>query len=168
MATHSSVLAYNPRDGGAWWAAVLGSHRVRHDWSDLAAAGIGGLSSVLDNSQLFLLYTVVVQLLSHVWFLAIPWTAACQASLSFTISQSLLKLMSTELVQPFNYLILCYLLLLLPSIFPSIRVFSNDLALCMHILYIASAILLLFLFWDSHFIYIRQLYNISYILLIVL
>ena len=60
---------------------------------------------------------------------ATPWTAACQASLSFTISRSLLKLRSTELVMPSNHLILCCRLLLLPSIFSSIRVFSNELAL---------------------------------------
>ena len=54
-----------------------------------------------------------------------PWTAACQASLSSTISQSLLKLMSIESVMPSNHLILCHLLLLLPCIFPSIRVFSE-------------------------------------------
>ena len=60
---------------------------------------------------------------------ATPWTAACQASLSFTISQSLLKLMSIELVMPSNHLILCHPLLLLPSIFPSIRVFPSELAL---------------------------------------
>ena len=59
----------------------------------------------------------------------IPWTAVCQASLSFTISQSLLQFMSTELVMLSNHLILCCPLLLLPSIFPSIKVFSNDLAL---------------------------------------
>ena len=58
-----------------------------------------------------------------------PWTAAHQASLSFTIFQSLLKLMSIELVMPSNHLILCHSLLLLPSIFPRIRVFSNELAL---------------------------------------
>ena len=58
-----------------------------------------------------------------------PWTAARQFSVSLTISLSLLKLMSTELVMPSNYLILCRALLLLPSIFPSIRVFSNDSAL---------------------------------------
>ena len=58
------------------------------------------------------------------------WTAACQAFLSFTISQSLLKLMSIKSVMPSNHLILCRPLLLLPSIFPSIRVFSNELALC--------------------------------------
>ena len=59
-----------------------------------------------------------------------PWTAARQASLSFTIPQSLLKLMNIELVMPFNHLILYHPPLLLPSIFPSIRVFSNKLALC--------------------------------------
>ena len=59
-----------------------------------------------------------------------PWTAACQASLSFTISQSLLKLISLESVMPSNHLILCHLVLLLPSVFPSIRVFSTELALC--------------------------------------
>ena len=55
-----------------------------------------------------------------------PWIAACQASLSISNSQSLLKLMSIESVMPSNYLILCHPLLLLPSIFPSIRVFSNE------------------------------------------
>ena len=55
-----------------------------------------------------------------------PWTTACQASLSITNSQSLLKLMSIELVMPSNHLILCHPLLLLPSIFPSIRVFSKE------------------------------------------
>ena len=66
-----------------------------------------------------------VQLLSHVRLLATPWTATCQASLSVTNSQSLLKLMSIESVMPSNHLILCRPLLL-PSIFPSIRVFSNE------------------------------------------
>ena len=60
------------------------------------------------------------------WLFVTPWTAACQASLSFIISQNLLKLMSIELVVPSNHLILCCPLLLLPSIFPSIRVFSNE------------------------------------------
>ena len=73
---------------------------------------------------------VVVQLLSCVQLFVIPWSAACQASLSFTISWSSRKLMSSELVMPFNHLILCYLLLLLPSMFPSIRVLSNESALC--------------------------------------
>ena len=72
---------------------------------------------------------VVVQPLSRVCLFVTPWTAACQPSLSFTISWSLLKLMSVELVMPLNHLLLCHPLLLLPSIFPSIRVFSNELAL---------------------------------------
>ena len=71
----------------------------------------------------------VVQLFSRVWLFASPWTAECQASLSFTISYSLLKLMSIESVMPSNHLVLCPPLLL-PSIFLSIRVFSNELALC--------------------------------------
>ena len=71
-----------------------------------------------------------VQSLSHVQLFATPWTAARQASLSITNSGSLLKLMSTELVMLSNHLILCPDLLLLPSIFPSIRVFSNESALC--------------------------------------
>ena len=71
-----------------------------------------------------------VQLLSHVWLFATPWTAVCQASLSITSSQSLLKFMSIKLVMPSNHLILCHPLLLLPSIFPSIRVFSNESVFC--------------------------------------
>ena len=67
-----------------------------------------------------------VQLLSRVRFFVTPWTAAHQASLSITNSQSLLKPMSIESVMPSNHLILCRPLLLLPSIFPSIRVFSNE------------------------------------------
>ena len=69
---------------------------------------------------------VVVQLLSRVWLFATRWTAAWQPSLSFPIFQGLLKLMSSESVMPSNNLILCHPLLLLPSIFPSIRVFSNE------------------------------------------
>ena len=72
----------------------------------------------------------VVQLLSRLWLFVTPWTAARQASLSFTLSGSLLKPMSTESVMPSNHLVLCPPLLLLPSIFLSIRVFSNKLALC--------------------------------------
>ena len=71
-----------------------------------------------------------VQLLSHVWLFETPWTAACQASLSITCSRSFLKLMSIESVMPSNHLILCHPLLFLLSIFPSIRVFSNESALC--------------------------------------
>ena len=71
-----------------------------------------------------------VQLFSHVRLFVTPWTAAHHASLSITNSWSLLKLMSTESVMPSNHLILCHPLLLLPSIFPSIRVFSNESVLC--------------------------------------
>ena len=71
-----------------------------------------------------------VQLLSHVQLFATPWTETCQASLFITKSQSLLKLMSTESVMLSNHLILSCPLLLLPSILPSIRAFSNESALC--------------------------------------
>ena len=70
------------------------------------------------------------QSLSSVWLFATPWIAAHQASLSITNSQSLLKLMSIGSMMPSNHLISCHPLLLLPSIFPSVRVFSNELALC--------------------------------------
>ena len=69
-------------------------------------------------------------MLTHVRLFATPWTAACQASLSITNSRSLLKLMSIESVMPSNHLILCPPHLLLPSVFPSIRIFSNELTLC--------------------------------------
>ena len=75
---------------------------------------------------MFFITVVVVHSLSSVLFFATPWTGAHQTSLSFTISWSLLKLMPIELVMPSNQLILCRPLLLLPSIFPSIRVFSNE------------------------------------------
>ena len=71
-----------------------------------------------------------VQSLSGIQFFATPWTAARQSSLSITNTQSLLKLMSIELVMPSNHLILCHPLLLLPSIFSHIRVFSNKSVLC--------------------------------------
>ena len=71
-----------------------------------------------------------VQLLSHVRLFVTPWTAAHHASLSITNPQSLLKLMSIESVMPSNHLILCHPLLLLPSVFPSIKVFSIESVLC--------------------------------------
>ena len=76
------------------------------------------------------IYICSVQSLSHVQLFATPSTAAHQASLSITNSRSLLKLMSIESVMPSNHLILCCPLLLLPSIFPSIRVFSHESVLC--------------------------------------
>ena len=86
-------------------------------------------SCILDPRGL--LHSQSVELLSHVQLFATPWTAAHQASLSITNSQSLLKLMPIESMMPSNHLILCRPLLFLPSIFPSIRVFSNESALRM-------------------------------------
>ena len=82
------------------------------------------------RDQIHIWFSFVVQSFSHVWLFEAPWTAAHQASLSFTISWNLLKLMSIELVMPSNHLVICHPLLFLPSIFPSIRVFSNESALC--------------------------------------
>ena len=95
-------------DREAWCAAF---HGVAKNWMQLSNANI------------------VVQAFSHVWPFMTPWTAARQAPLSFTISLSLLRLMSAESVIPSNHLILCRPLLLPPSIFPSIRVSSNESAL---------------------------------------
>ena len=75
--------------------------------------------------HIFCQIVAVVQLLSCVHLFVTPWTTACQASLSFTIFWSLLKLMSIESAMPSNHLVLCHPFLLLPSIFPSVRVFSN-------------------------------------------
>ena len=87
---------------------------------------------VFNLNQLIL--SVVVQSLNRVQLFATAWTAVCQASLAFTISQSLLKLMPIELVSPLsspsNHLILYHPLLLLPLIFPNIKVFSDELTLC--------------------------------------
>ena len=101
---------------------------------------------------------VVIQSLSHVRRFATPWTAACQASLSFTISQSWFKLKLIESVMPSNHLILCHTLLLLPSIFPSIRVFSNELAICIRYTIIRYYI------WLWH---ITTIYNICAVLCLV-
>ena len=83
-----------------------------------------GYSQILASVQ----FSSVAQLSRFLLF-ATPWTAACQASLSITNSQSLRKLMSIESVMPSNHLIFCHPLLVLASIFPSIRIFSNELAL---------------------------------------
>ena len=72
---------------------------------------------------------VIVQSLSHIQLFLTPGTAACQASLSFTIFWSLLKLMSIDSVMPYNHLVLCHTLLFLPSIFPSSRIFPNESAI---------------------------------------
>ena len=75
-------------------------------------------------------FFVVVQSLSHVWLFETPRTVSCQVPLSFSISRSLLKFLSIESVMPSNHLTFCCPLLLLPLIFPSIRMFSSELALC--------------------------------------
>ena len=104
--------------------------------SDSGVRNLGSVSSsefiVLDEaveSEDFKTLVVVIQLLSHVWLFATPWTVACQLSLSFTISRSLLQLISIKLVMLSNHLIFCCPLFLLPSVFPSIRVLSNESAL---------------------------------------
>ena len=107
--------------------------RARHDWSNLVWLYYI-LKSILTSGlwkpipQLGIL-PVIVESLSHVRVFATPWTAARQASLSITNSWSLLKFMSIDSVMPSSQLILCHPLLLPPSTFPSIRVFSNELAL---------------------------------------
>ena len=79
---------------------------------------------------LVLEFFVVVQLLSRVQLFGTPWTSACRASMSSPVSQSLLKLMSIGSVMPSNHLVLCHSLLLLPSIFPRIKTFSNESVIC--------------------------------------
>ena len=99
--------------------------QIKHGFSHREAGMLGPWIKV--NSVQF----SSVQSLSHVRLFATPWIAACQASLYITISQSSLRLTSIESVMPFSNLILCHPLLLLPPIPPSIRVFSNESALCM-------------------------------------
>ena len=101
----------------------------RIDWFDVLGLQ-GTLESLLHRLTMNLSSVNSVQSLSRVLLFATPWTAAHQASLSITKSQSLLKLMSIESVIQSNHLILCHPLLLLPSIFPSIMVFSNESVLC--------------------------------------
>ena len=116
----------NPRDGEAWWAAVYGVAQSKTRLKRL------GSSSSIHVSILFQILFLVQfsSVAQSVWYFVTPRTAAPQASLSINNSQSLLKLMSIELVMPSNHLILCRLLHLLPSVFFSIRVFSNELVLC--------------------------------------
>ena len=92
---------------------------------------VEGWKGILNSKTCCSPYVHVVQLLSCTWLSATQWTAACQASLFFTMLQSLLKLVPIESMMPPNHLILCRPLLLLSSIRPSIRVFSNESTLCM-------------------------------------
>ena len=109
-----------------------------HSWANDCLDPKGDLCGTLQQPlnliiTLFQMSTcpvVVVQLLSRVQLSVSLWTAACQASTSFTVYLSLLKLISIESVMPSKPLIFCHPLLLLPSVFPSIRVFSNESALC--------------------------------------
>ena len=107
------------------------SARVLEASFNVGLWGISGISraSIRMDKVLGELQFNSVQSLSHVRLFANTWIEACQASLSIINAQSLLKLMSIESVMPSNRLILCRPLLLLPSIFPSIRVFSNESAL---------------------------------------
>ena len=177
MATHSSVLAWRiPGTGEPGGLPSVGSHRVGHDWSDLAAAAAAPVNdlgcslnarsrwvnwggsgwgkrsfiylsrwssshifsvktfSTSSDMKVIILFLTFLSVqfshLSHVRLFVTPWPAARQASLSITNSQSLLKLMSIMSVMPPNHLILCCPLLLPPSIFSTIRVFSNELVLC--------------------------------------
>ena len=93
---------------------------------DLRPATLAPAGGLLEAWMYPVSWISLVQSLSRVPLFETPWTAACQASLSITNSQSLLKLMSIKSVMPSNHLILCHPLLLLPSIFPNIRVFSNE------------------------------------------
>ena len=150
MTTHSSVLAWRiPGTGEPGGLPSLGSHRVGHNWIDLAAAATAPyvpylnpkisillnlfyhISMLLSIHQYAKFQLSSVQSLSRVRLFVTPWIAAHQAFLSITNSWSLLKLMSIELVMTSSHLILCHPLLLLPSIPPSISVFSNESTLCM-------------------------------------
>ena len=137
-ATYSSILAW--RIPGT---KSMGSQRVGHNWAtftslqctSMKTQGWGRESQAEQVTCTTrcqapkMCFDDVVQLLSSIQIFEIPWIATCQTPLSFTISWSLLKFMSNELVMPFNHLILGCSLLLLPSIFASIRVFSNEWAL---------------------------------------
>ena len=98
--------------------------------NEVISTGTGRLGLQHDFGGATVQPMTIVQSPSRVQLFSTPWIAACQPSLSFTISHSLLNLMSSELVILSNHLALCCPLLLLPSIFPSIRVFSNEPALC--------------------------------------
>ena len=120
----SCLTLSDPMDCSLPGSSVHGIFQARVlEWGAIAFSKACAMCCITD-------ITTLVRSLSCVWIFATPWTATCQVYLSFTIFQSLFKLMSTESVMPSNHLILYHPLLLLPSIFPSIRVFSNESALC--------------------------------------
>ena len=111
-------------------SALLIQHRPRLLWYWMVCLHVCDSAKILLKHLFHLwIWFSSVQSLSHAWLSVTPWTAAHQASLSITNSWSLLRLMSLESVMPSNHLVLCHLLLLLPSIFPSISVYSNESAL---------------------------------------
>ena len=118
-----------------FWEILLLTHKISNKWKHYLLAfiyylyfwvGWGVQNVTCWDSEVWF---SSVQLLSHLQLFVTPWSAAHQASLSITNSRNSPKAMFTELVMPSNHLILCHPLLLLPSIFPSIRVFSNESAL---------------------------------------
>ena len=116
--------------GGLRWSGIPVCFRIFHSLLWSTVKGFSEVSETevdvfFDFSCFFYDPVSSVQSLSHVQLFVTPWTAACQATLSITNSRSLPRLMSFESVMPSNHLILCCPLLLLPSIFPSIRVFST-------------------------------------------
>ena len=130
MATQSSILAWIipwTEEPGELQSMEL--QRVGHDWAHTHTQTYTHKYhyNPIQNSKWIQFSSV--QSLSCVWIFVTPWTVARQVSLSITNFWSLLKLMSIESVMPSNHLIFCHLLLLLPSIFPSIKVFSNELVL---------------------------------------
>ena len=130
-APRASLLALCSESAPSHLYCTRCSNPLGGDWDvGAAVAGLLGFSClwehVIQRVQSLGLQFSSVQLLSGVLLFATPWTAAHQASLSITNFRSLLKLMSIESVMPSNHLILCHPLLLLPSIFPSIRVVSNE------------------------------------------
>ena len=118
-----------PADTQVLWDFTLGLQR-REDWNLALPGTRPGQNQNSSSLQRGGVQFSSVQSFSHVQLFATPGTVSCQASLSITNSQSLLELMSVELVMPSSHLILCRPLLLLPSLFPSMGVFSNELALC--------------------------------------
>ena len=126
---HPHILAFPPTSPfSVFFSVSFSSHQFWNVSSPNTARFLFAPSNLLVwGYQVF----SSIQWLSHVQLFATPWTALCQSPLSITNSWSLLKLMSIESVMPSNHLILCHSLLHLPSIFPSIRVFSNESVLCM-------------------------------------
>ena len=111
-----------------WRCNLLNKHLLRAN--NVPGFGLGPVGALICSEEIIGEFVVgVVRSLWCVWFFPTLWTAARQASLSFSFSRNLLKLMSIESVMPFKHLILCCPFLLLPSVFPSIRIFSKELTI---------------------------------------